>query len=87
MKWADFFPEKEFSRSIVRDQCLNDGTPRRERGYRTYLSISVEDQRRFCHGDYTRYSIFKSPLFETRLDAERWWPNLELLSRNWQLSG
>jgi hypothetical protein len=61
---------------IQKDRMLCDGTPRREKGYRAYVTTKGPD---LCPHFYAYLGILQkrvyvSPIFQRREDAEAWLP-------------
>ncbi len=71
-------PPQAVSRIVHRNRHLNDGTPRREKGYRVFIeSIGPAPTHLFVRKSAAR-TIFQSPLFDRQIEAEGWMPNLNL---------
>lgn len=73
----------EVERNITKDAMLCDGTPRREKGFRAYVTIDMECRApKLPPPPYgpTLRRVYVSPLLPDGASAEAWLPSVEGLA-------
>ena len=74
---------RTFNRIITYNEPLNDGTPRRESGYRCHLQWPFDTPR---ENGRIKSRIYISHILRSEEEAKRWYPSVVLIADHWSFA-